>query len=131
MKTRLKCLILVVMFVLILCCALVACNNSNENETTGVSQIGDYLQVSFDENTESYTIVKCARNATDVELPSEYNGYPIKSIKYSAFYGCRKLISITIPDGITSIGERAFGYCTSLANITISDSVESIGRGGV
>ena len=35
--------------------------------------------------------------------------------------------SITIPDGVTEIGEEAFYCCTSLTSITISNSVTEIG----
>ena len=34
---------------------------------------------------------------------------------------------VTIPDGVTSIGDDAFSYCESLTSITIPDSVTSIG----
>ena len=43
------------------------------------------------------------------------------------FSGCNSLISITIPDSVTSIGDEAFSDCTSLTSITIPDSVTSIG----
>ena len=45
------------------------------------------------------------------------------------FYGFRSLTSVTIPDSVTSIGERAFQYCSSLTGVTIPDSVTSIGEG--
>ncbi len=44
-----------------------------------------------------------------------------------AFSGCKGLTSITIPDSVTSIGNRAFNNCTGLTSITIPDSVMSIG----
>ena len=45
----------------------------------------------------------------------------------SAFSGCTKLTSVTIPDGVTSIGDAAFQTCLSLKTITIPGSVTSIG----
>ena len=50
----------------------------------------------------------------------------VTSIGERAFVGCSSLANITIPDSVTSIGERAFVGCSSLANITIPDSVTSI-----
>lgn len=45
----------------------------------------------------------------------------------SAFAGCGNLISVTIQDGVTIIGDSAFKDCRSLTSITIPDSVTSIG----
>ena len=46
------------------------------------------------------------------------------------FYDCSGLTSITIPEGVTSIGRCAFSGCSSLKNITIPNSVTSIDNGG-
>ena len=45
-----------------------------------------------------------------------------------AFSGCSGLTQVTIPSGITSIGEAAFDICSSLAEITLPDTVTSIGK---
>ena len=51
----------------------------------------------------------------------------IKSIKDYAFYTCKQLKSIEIPNSIKSIGNCAFEWCYSLKSIEIPDSVKCIG----
>ena len=51
----------------------------------------------------------------------------ITSIPERAFYECRNLTSVIIPNGVTSIGDSAFYFCSRLRSITIPDSVTSIG----
>lgn len=50
----------------------------------------------------------------------------VKNIGHYAFKECYGLISVTIPNSVTSIGNEAF-YKTSLNSITIPNSVTSIG----
>ena len=57
---------------------------------------------------------------------SEGINYEVTSIGDKAFSGCN-LISITLPESVTSIGNYAFFYCSSLTSITIPESVTSIG----
>ena len=66
------------------------------------------------------------RNLTEItaEHLSDYT-----SIGDYAFWGCRSLTSITIPNRVTRIGECAFYRCSSLTSITIPNSVDSIGNG--
>lgn len=67
----------------------------------------------------------------DIVIPDSvtllgYN-YPVTGIKSRAFYGCSEITSITIPEGVATIGNQAF--CgDSLASITIPSSVDSIGE---
>ena len=59
-----------------------------------------------------------------------YNGtiYNVTWITHSAFYKCRYLNSVTIPNSVTSIGNDVFRGCTRLASVTIGSGVSSIGE---
>ena len=74
-----------------------------------------------------YSVTDYTGTATEVYIPSVYNGLSVTSIGSSAFYGCRSLTSITIPDSVTSIGDYVFSGCSRLTSVTIPDGVTSIG----
>ena len=52
----------------------------------------------------------------------------LTSIGDDAFFGCSALTQITIPNSVTSIGDDAFFGCSALTQITIPNSVTSIGN---
>ncbi len=54
-------------------------------------------------------------------------GNSVTSIGDNAFMWCSELTSVTIPNSVTSIGKDAFTYCTGLTSVTIGNSVTSIG----
>ena len=99
---------------------------------------GDFEYSLNDDNT--CTITKYNGSASDLTIPSEIQGHKVIGISecgaspdymldsYGAFENCKSLTSVTIPDGVTGIGESAFCNCTSLTSITISDSVKGIGN---
>lgn len=51
----------------------------------------------------------------------------LKYICDYAFYGCGSMTSVTLNDGLISLGHGAFSLCDSLSEIDIPDSVGSIG----
>ena len=61
-------------------------------------------------------------NIISVTLPSG-----ITSIGDLAFNGCTALTSVTIPSGVTSIGGNAFEGCSALTSVSIPNTVTSIG----
>ena len=73
-----------------------------------------------------YELVSKIKEATVTKKPSgKYSGsviipdsvtydgalYSVTSIKSGAFYECRGLTSVTIPNSVTSIESTAFRYC--------------------
>ena len=52
----------------------------------------------------------------------------VKVIGENAFNNCINLRDITIPEGVTEIGDRAFMGCKQLTSIKIPSSVEKIGE---
>lgn len=54
--------------------------------------------------------------------------YGVTAIGNNAFYGSASVTGIAIPDSVTEIGEGAFSGCSSLTSIYIPSSVTSIGK---
>ena len=63
-------------------------------------------------------------------IPAMMDGLPVREIGggfIGAFQNCEFLRSVTIPNSVTSVGNRAFLNCSSLTSITIPHSVTHIG----
>lgn len=75
-------------------------------------------EVSVFQPTESYQ--------GEIIIPETviYNGkdYIITSISGEAFFGCRNLITVSIPASVISIGTQAFNYCYNLGNIYVAEN---------
>ena len=80
---------------------------------------GTGYSISADWNTTDTSII-------DIVIPYEYNNVPVVEIKKYAFNNYSSLVSIIIPDSVTTIGNDAFYGCKSLTNIAIPDGVTSI-----
>ena len=70
--------------------------------------------------TKSKTLIFGCKNSI---IPADGS---VTSIGIYAFYDCRGLTSIVIPDSVTSIGSDAFKDCSGLTSVTIGSSVSSI-----
>ena len=92
---------------------------NNDDKTASVTYMGLYPS----DNKDAYV--------GNIIIPESitYSGttYSVTSIGENAFFNCRGLTSVTIPNSVTSIGDRAFASCSGLTSVTIPNSVTSIG----
>ena len=85
------------------------------------------LEFTLNYDGESYSVTGIGTcTDTDIVIPSAYNNLPVTAIEARAFSLNESIVSVVIPDSVTSIGEYAFNGCTSLVSITIPDNVTSI-----
>ena len=87
---------------------------------------GDF-EYTIDSENNTVEITKYKGSETEVTIPDTIEGKKVTSIEYKAFYGCRSLTSINIPEGVTSIGDWVFFGCSSITSINIPEGVTSIG----
>ena len=107
------------------CCKMAKSNFINKSSLTSSDNWGATLY-DYEINglyINGSTIKNFAnKSITDITIP-----HGITSIGNAAFANCTSLKSITIPNSVTYIGEGAFSYCNSLTSVTIPNSVASIG----
>ena len=123
--------------------AILMCGNAVAYDFSAVCSTGQTLYYNITSDTEPYTVEVTSENPSwvyystypmgDIEIPESvtYNNveYSVTSIGRYAFYICRDLTSVTIPNSVTSINYRAFSGCSGLESLTIGNSVETIGEG--
>lgn len=63
----------------------------------------------------------------DICVPQTLDGYPVICIWEKAFYACKALTSIALPEGLECIAEEAFMYCEALTSITLPKGLKTIG----
>ena len=117
----------------LLCVAFLA-TSLLANVVTGTC--GDNLQWAYDTDTKALTITgsgdmywsgECPWAQVAVEITSLSLPDGLTSIGRGAFDACSALTSVTIPNSVTSIGDWAFRDCDALTSVTIPNRVTSIG----
>ena len=81
--------------------------------------------ITFDLNTGAIT--GCEASVTKAVIPAEIMGVPVTSVKELAFINADNLTSVTLPEGLTTIGKRGFAYCKKLKQVSLPESLTSIG----
>ncbi|MGN0605273.1 MAG: leucine-rich repeat protein [Oscillospiraceae bacterium] len=133
---KIKKIIAGIMALNIMCSFVYAENNNIFSELVNIV-FADEEVLTYDENlsykiiTDEYgiqtiTITGCAKNAKEVEIPSEIDGITVNSLGDKAFYQCSSLKSVKLPDSLRNIGNYCFAECTSLTEINFPDFMENI-----
>jgi hypothetical protein len=77
-------------------------------------------------NSGAITIDGYTGSGGDIGIPGILNGLPVVAIRGLAFYGQTSLTSVTISNGVSSIGNAAFYGCANITNISLPNSMGSI-----
>ncbi len=73
-------------------------------------------------DTETKVLVAGCQNSV---IPTDGS---VTAIGNSAFFGCRTLLKLSIPDSVTSIGAYAFAFCQEIYDLRIPDTLMQIGE---
>ena len=84
------------------------------------------------DNLVELTSMSSGKYAGELVIPAtvENEGitYQVTRIGNYAFYGCRDLTLVDIPEGVTEFGTYTFAYCTQLEYVDFPNSLVSIGK---
>ncbi len=95
-------------------------------EETVREDFGDYTFYFNPESREYAGIEKYNGSDSEIAVPDEYKGMPVRNIYNNAFKGNSTLTKVTLPDSLKSIGEYSFEKCSNLSEINIPESVQTI-----
>ncbi|MCR4780083.1 MAG: leucine-rich repeat protein [Ruminiclostridium sp.] len=86
-------------------------------------------KVEFDYDIENGGVIlkKYTGSSVNIEIPRRIEGKPVKTLARNLFRGNTTIQSVSIPTGVSTIGEEAFAMCTSLVTVKIPDTVDSLG----
>lgn len=103
--------------------AFLACYRIGAEEQAEPEKQGDFQYVTvFSDNAE---IVGYTGSEKNLRIPDTLNDLPVTAIGSDAFSGTA-LVSVAVPEGVVTIGERAFADCPSLKSISLPSTLNSI-----
>ncbi len=85
--------------------------------------------LSFEKGVDTYFVSIGTCTATEIIIPSSYQGLPVTGISWQGFKDAKNVVSISLPNSLKYIDSSAFSGCSSLANLTIPSGVTRIEHG--
>ncbi len=96
-----------------------------KGETDEVKYAVEGGNITFDKNTG--TVLSADKSITKADIPDTIDGVKVKNIGKEAFYQCKSLTQLTLPEGLEVIGQSAFEE-TAISSVRIPDSVKTIAK---
>ena len=115
--------------------------NNEQGKEQGENKNGNHLEIgkTFESNNlrceitsaETVKVIGVVdKKKTSATVPAQvrYNGltYNVTAIGDKAFYGCKKLKSVTIESRIETIGKSAFASCSALRKVTFKGTAVTV-----
>lgn len=111
--------------------ALASCGCENDSTIVNSSRATEPEMVDTDGfgyialSNDTLAVTQYTGTATEVEVPSEYEGKTITAVGNGTFRSTQ-VTSVIVPDTVTSIGERAFSNCTNLTSVLLPEGLKKI-----
>ena len=87
------------------------------------------ITLQYSNNGSEIAIVGCNSDAAGVlEIPEKIAGLPVMELYDYSFLDCNNLTSITVPEGVKSIGNGMFSRCDALTEVKLPASVKNWGN---
>ena len=81
--------------------------------------------VQFGTGEKNYASIDRSYAGT-IAIPTDVNGYHVTGIGAYAFYNCKSITAITIPEDVTVIGTGSFYECENLTSFNIPSGISVI-----
>lgn len=129
MRIKVGNLRLVIAIIAVCIAGIIGSNMSAKTVEAAVykAENGDFYYDVNADNTVSIT--GYIGSAATLAIPQTIDGKKVTMIGTGAFSSQKSLNSVTIPEGVKSIGKYAFWCCNSLTSVTLSKSVVTIEMG--
>ncbi|MDO4584362.1 MAG: leucine-rich repeat domain-containing protein [Planctomycetia bacterium] len=90
---------------------------------------GEGLDYEYDKEEDYILITRYIGEEKHVRIPEKIEGLPVTSIRPRAFYRCDSVVSVELPEGITTLGFSVFDTCKHLTTVTFSQGLKQVDAG--
>ena len=119
MKTKLFSLLLTVALLVGIVCGVPV--TVSAQETNGI-----YTYTVTDGKATLTDVDQELVQATNLIIPSEIGGYPVVGMNGNLFENCKDIVTVTLPEGLTSLRGAVFLNCKNITTVTVPTSLTDV-----